>query len=412
MLDAARVLGSQPIPSGARAAIITNSGGTGTELADLLADEGITLPELSQTLRAQLAELLPRYASTANPVDITPIWTQFAELYPAVLELLARSGEVDIVIPVLLHRSAENVDVAHSLIEKVDELRRADVQTSVYVCWVARRSAWSIAAGLNEAGIPCLEWPARTAKAVGHAVRYARYRRAIEASELPPRPQPATLPFGVGTDPVRTRDFVVSNGIPVVETVVCETYDAALAQAEKVGFPVVAKAHHQDLLHKSDTGGVRVGLANAEDLRAAVTHLLGLVPDAKVLIQKHVHGVELVIGGLRDETLGPVVAFGLGGVLVEVLDDVSFSTAHMDQRMAETLLNQPRGSSILDGVRGSAPVDRSELGRLLASVGRMMSTYPEIMELDLNPIICGMEGAVAVDVRLIRKDVDQQSSAQ
>jgi acetyltransferase len=153
-------------------------------------------------------------------------------------------------------------------------------------------------------------------------------------------------------------------------------------------------------------------LANAEDLRAAVTHLLGLVPDAKVLIQKHVHGVELVIGGLRDETLGPVVAFGLGGVLVEVLDDVSFSTAHMDQRMAETLLNQPRGSSILDGVRGSAPVDRSELGRLLASVGRMMSTYPEIMELDLNPIICGMEGAVAVDVRLIRKDVDQQSSAQ
>ena len=404
MLDAARVLSTQPLPTGARAAIITNSGGTGTELSDLLADEGIVLPELSPALRAKLDELLPGYASSANPVDITPIWTRFAELYPAVLELLARSGEVDIVIPVLLHRSAENADVASALVAKVDELRRDDIQTSVYVCWVARRSAWPVAAGLHEAGIPCFEWPARTARAVGHAVRYADYRRAIEGSELPASPVPVALPVGVGIDADVTQEFVVSHGIPVVETAVCDSADDAVAQAEMIGYPVVAKVHHPNLLHKSDVGGVRVGLADANQLRSAATDLLALAPGAQALIQQQVRGIELVVGGLRDETLGPIVAFGLGGVLVEVLDDVSFAPAHLDQRMAADLVSRPRGSSILNGVRGSAPVDRAAIEELVMSVGRLMATYPEIAELDLNPIMAGPDGVVAVDVRLIRRD--------
>ena len=404
MLDAARVLSTQPLPTGARAAIITNSGGTGTELSDLLADEGIVLPELSPALRAKLDELLPGYASSANPVDITPIWTRFAELYPAVLELLARSGEVDIVIPVLLHRSAENADVASALVAKVDELRGDDIQTSVYVCWVARRSAWPVAAGLHEAGIPCFEWPARTARAVGHAARYAEYRRAIEGSELPASPVPVALPVGVGIDADVTQEFVVSHGIPVVETAVCDSADDAVAQAEMIGYPVVAKVHHPNLLHKSDVGGVRVGLADANRLRSAATDLLALAPGAQVLIQQQVRGIELVVGGLRDETLGPIVAFGLGGVLVEVLGDVSFAPAHLDQRMAADLVSRPRGSSILNGVRGSAPVDRAAIEDLVMSVGRLMATYPEIAELDLNPIMAGPDGVVAVDVRLIRRD--------
>jgi len=404
MLDAARVLSAQPLPAGARAAIITNSGGTGTELSDLLADEGIVLPELSLALRAKLDELLPGYASSANPVDITPIWTRFAELYPAVLEVLARSGEVDIVIPVLLHRSAENADVANALVAKVDELRRDDIQTSVYVCWVARRSAWPVAAGLHEAEIPCFEWPARTARAAGHAVRYADYRRAIDSSQLLPDPSPIALPAGVGTDPDLTRAFVASHGVPVVGTAVCDTADIAVAQAVIIGYPVVAKVHHPNLLHKSDVGGVRVGVADSNQLRAAATDLLALAPGAQVLIQQQVRGIELVVGGLHDETLGPIVAFGLGGVLVEVLDDVSFAPAHLNRRMAADLVSRPRGSSILNGVRGSGPVDRAAIEELVMSVGRLMTTYPEIAELDLNPIMAGPDGVVAVDVRLIRRD--------
>jgi len=403
MLDAARALNGQPLPGGTRAAIITNSGGTGTELADLLADEGISVPELSSQLRARLDDLLPSYASSANPVDITPIWPRFAELYPAALDLLARSGEVDIVIPVLLHRSAENPDVATALIDKVEELRRDQVSTSVYVCWVARRSSWPVAAGLHEAGIPCFEWPTRTARAIGHAARYGSYRRSIDGGGILARPVAAAVPALVGYDADATRDFLIAQGIPVIATAVCCDVAEALENAESVGFPVVAKVHHPDLVHKSDVGGVRVGLRNGIELQEAVTELFALASGARVLIQKQAQGIELVVGGIRDQTLGPIVAFGLGGVLVEVLDDVSFAPAPMDRRMAAELVGRPRGASILDGFRGSDPIDRSAVEQLVVTVGNLMATYPEIAELDLNPILAGPDGIVAVDVRLIRR---------
>ena len=225
----------------------------------------------------------------------------------------------------------------------------------------------------------------------------------MEGSELPLSPPPLALPVGVGVDPQATREFVIAHGIPVVETAVCDTAEMSVARAEAIGYPVVAKVHHPDLLHKSDVGGVRIGLGSVDELRAAATELLALAPGAQVLIQKQVRGIELVVGGLRDETLGPIVAFGLGGVLVEVLDDVSFAPALMDERMAASLVSQPRGAVILDGVRGSGPVNRAAVQDLVLSVGKLMATYPEIAELDLNPVLAGPDELVAVDVRLIRR---------
>lgn len=403
MLDAARVLRSQPLPAGTRAAIITNSGGTGTELSDLLADEGVSVPELSAGLRAQLDAILPGYASSANPVDITPVWTRFAELYPAVLDLLARSGEVDVVIPVLLHRSAESREVADSLVDAVRALRADGVAVPVYVCWVARRSAWPVAASLHEAGIPCLEWPARTARAVGHAVRYGAFRRSADALEVPENPEPRALPPGVGADARATRDFLVGHGVPVAETVVCESVDAAVDAALLLGLPVVAKVDHPDLLHKSDVGGVRVGLATAAEVRAAAEDLLALAPGARVLVQPQLSGLELVVGGLHDPTLGPIVAFGLGGVLVEVLDDVAFAAAPVSAGAASALVARPRGAVMLDGVRGGEAVDRAAVESLVQAVGFLLAAYPDIAELDLNPVLAGPGGVIAVDARLIRR---------
>ena len=403
MLDAARVLRSQPLPAGTRAAIITNSGGTGTELSDLLADEGVSVPELSAGLRAQLDAILPGYASSANPVDITPVWTRFAELYPAVLDLLARSGEVDVVIPVLLHRSAESRDVADALVDAVKALHDDGVAVPVYVCWVARRSAWPVAASLHEAGIPCLEWPARTARAVGHAVRYGAFRRSAEGLEVPENPEPRALPSGVGIDAGVTRDFLVAHGVPVAETVVCESADAAVDAALRLGLPVVAKVDHPDLLHKSDVGGVRVGLATAAEVRVAAEDLLALAPGARVLVQPQLSGLELVVGGLHDPTLGPIVAFGLGGVLVEVLDDVSFAAAPLSSEAARALVARPRGAVMLDGVRGSRGVDRAAVESLVQAVAFLLATYPDIAELDLNPVLAGPSGVIAVDARLIRR---------
>ena len=400
MLDAARVLHSQPIPKGARAAIITNSGGTGTELADLLADEGVVVPELSPGLREQLDALLPGYASSANPVDITPVWSRFAELYPAVCELLARSGEVDLVVPVLLHRSAESHEVADGLVAAMRALRADGVAVPIYVCWVARRSAWPIAAQLQQEGIPCLEWPARTARAIGHAVRYGEVQR--RAGLIFDTPPPAELPADVGVNAEATAEFLRMHGIPVVHTVLAATIDAAVAAAESVGYPVVAKVDHPDLLHKSDVGGVRLALESADEVRAAAADLMALAPHARVLIQPQLGGRELVVGGLREPTLGPIVAFGLGGVLVEVLDDVSFAAAPLSARGAEYVVNRSRASVLLDGVRGGVAVDREAVARVVESTAMLMARFPQIVELDLNPMLATAEGVVVVDARLIR----------
>ncbi len=140
LLDAARALSSQPVPRGPRVAVVTNSGGTGVELTDLLADQGLAVPELSEPLQQELRAIMPGYASARNPVDMTPAWHLFATVYPAAVDMLARSGEVDAVVPVLLQRSA-SAEVAAAVRDAVGRLRADSVPVPVYVCWVAPRAA-------------------------------------------------------------------------------------------------------------------------------------------------------------------------------------------------------------------------------------------------------------------------------
>lgn len=399
MLDAARALRDQPPPTGRRAAIITNSGGTGTELADLLADEAVILPQLSDGLRARLADLLPEYASTENPVDITPVWSRFAEIYPAVLDMLARSGEVDLVMPVLLHRSAEDASVAQGILRVVESLRADSIGVPVYVCWVARRSAWPVAAVLQAAGIPCLEWPPRAARAVGHAVRYGETRHA--APSEPETVVQRALPESVGFDAEATYGFLVDNGIPMVQTLFVTDSVGAVAGARRVGYPVVLKVDHPTLSHKSDVGGVRLNLLDDEAVNDAATALLSLAPGARLVVQPMSSGVEVVIGGIREPTFGPVVAFGLGGVLVEVIDDVRFAAAPLTAADAAKLVGAPKGAEILAGVRGAPPCDVGALAGVARAVGDLMITYPELLELDLNPVLAGQHGCAAADFRAV-----------
>ena len=131
--------------------------------------------------------------------------------------------------------------------------------------------------------------------------------------------------------------------------------------------------------------------------------LLALAPGARVLVQPQLSGLELVVGGLHDPTLGPIVAFGLGGVLVEVLDDVAFAAAPLSAEAARALVARPRGAVMLDGVRGGAAVDRTAVESVVQAVGSLLAAYPDIAELDLNPVLAGPGGVIAVDARLIRR---------
>ena len=309
VLDAARALSSQPVPRGRRVAVITNSGGTGVELTDLLADEGLVVPELSESLQAGLRALMPAYASARNPVDMTPAWNLFAAVYPGAIEMLARSGEVDVIVPVLLQRSA-SAEVAVAVRDAVQRLQADAVPVPVYVCWVAPRSADEHARLLNLAGVPCFPWPERTAQVAGVAVRCGQglrsgtgalgvenqipgtgagapedlrapqrrtqaHRTPQPAMARPPAPLSAAAPNGLLSSQA-ARDLLVASGITVIETVCCRSAASAAAAADRLGYPVVAKVDHPDLVHKSDAGGVRLGLGSGAEVAEAAAELLGL----------------------------------------------------------------------------------------------------------------------------------------
>ena len=418
VLDAARALSSQPVPRGPRVAVITNSGGTGVELTDLLADEGLMVPELSEPLQKELRAIMPAYASARNPVDMTPAWKLFTTVYPGAIELLARSGEVDVVVPVLLQRSA-SAEVAVAVRDAAARLRADAVPVPVYVCWVAPRAADEHARVLHEAGVPCFPWPERTAQVTGVAVRCGAGLRAGEgqpprseagapedarapgrrAPARTPRPLPAPAPNGF-LPSAAARGLLAEAGITVIETVCCQSAATAAAAADRVGYPAVVKVDHPDLIHKTDAGGVRLGLGSGAEVAEAAAELLGLAKGARVLVQHQHQGVELLVGGVRDPEFGAMVVAGFGGVQVETQRDVQLAVAPVDIQQARAMLSSLRGAAVFGGLRGSPPVHLGFVAETIVAIGDLMVAHPQIAELDLNPVLAGLDGCVAVDWRI------------
>lgn len=389
LLDVARALDGQPLPAGTRVGIVTNSGGVGVELADLLSDEGLTVPALSAPLQDKIRDMLPAFASAVNPVDVTPVWSRYAELYPGLTDLLARSGEVDVVIPVLLQRAAMDTPTAEALRDVVLALHDDAVGVPVHVCWVAPRDARPNADLLQEAGVPCFEWPARTARAIGHARRYAHARERI----TPPPPVPPRRTTPAPTDPTGAAELLAAFGVPTATSAVCHTAEEAVAAA--TSFPVVVKV--TGVAHRTELGGVRLGLADADEVRAAATELLAMGP---VLVQPQLSGVEVAVGAVRDPVFGPVVMVGIGGIWVEVLADVAFGMAPLSRADAQELLAGLRGYRLLTGARGGPPVDLDALADVVVGAGNLLLAAGDVAELDLNPVLATPDGAVAVDWKI------------
>ena len=196
------------------------------------------------------------------------------------------------------------------------------------------------------------------------------------------------------------RELLVGAGIPVIETVRCDSPQSAAAAADRLGYPAVVKVDHPRLTHKSDVGGVRLGLADRAAVQAAATGLLALADGAAVLVQHQHEGAELLVGGLRDPEFGPVVLAGLGGVLVETWRDVQLAVAPVDQAHAAAMLRSLRGAAIFDGLRGRPPVNLGPVAAMIAGVSDLMAGNPEIAELDLNPVLATAAGCTAVDWRV------------
>ena len=398
LLDVAAALDAQPPLSGRRVAIITNSGGTGVELADLLEEEGLSVPALSATLQSEIQTWIPAYGSAANPVDVTTDWQRFAPMYGNTLKALLASDEVDAVVPVLLQRSALMSEVTERVIAEHRASREAGGTAPVHVCWVGPEGSEDNRRRLLDAGIPCHPWAARTARTLAAC-------RSLATFERPPIGQPLPCPTGAGPDgwlpPEATFAALEAGGLTFAPWRLAETVELAVRAAAELGFPVVLKAVRPELVHKSDAGGVRVGVAHESEVRAIALdfeHRLGAGP---LLVQKQVAaGLELVIGAVRDLQFGPVVLFGLGGIWVEALDDVALRVAPFDENEAHAMLEELRAGSLLDGARGKPPIDRAALARLLSTLSVWVARAPWLASLDVNPLIAANAQLTAVDARV------------
>jgi acyl-CoA synthetase (NDP forming) len=399
LLDLAAALDRQPPLIGRRIAIISNSGGTGVEIADLLESRGLQVPKLSEPLQGAIRPVLPAFGSAANPIDVTTEWRRFPEMYGSSLAALIDSDEVDAVVPVLLQRSALMSEVTDRVIAEVAAARARGSRKPVHVCWVGSEAAENNRRGLLAAGIPCHLWPARTAQvlALSAGVGGGQPRSANARPVVRP-------PIGVDGGWLSSDlafALLVDAGLPAVPWRLAGSRTEAIAAAETLGMPIVLKAEREGLLHKSDSGGVRLGLITAAAVGEAYDDVANRLGTTTVLLQRQARpGVELVLGARRDTTFGPVVMAGLGGIWVEALGDVALRLAPFDEVEALAMLDELKGRALLTGSRGRPVIDRIALASLIARLSQWIDAAPWLEELDANPVIANADGFFVVDVRI------------
>ena len=412
LFDVAAALDRQPPLRGRRVAIISNSGGTGVELADLLEAQGLEVPALSASLQQRIAAHLPAHGSAVNPVDVTTDWKRFATMYRESLRALLASDEIDAVVPVLLQRSALDEGVVAAVIEESAVVRSAAsaaasaevcaVAKPVHVCWVAPAQGDALRRRLQDAGLPCHEWAARTARVLAHC--------RTTAADVPPAlgdpfPFPVANPRDVPADgwlaPDALFTLLADWGLPIAPWRLADDSDAAVAAAIALGYPAVLKAVRTALVHKTEAGAVRLGLADAAAVRSAFASLVATLGPGPVLVQAQAErGVELMLGAVRDATFGPLVVCGLGGIWTEALDDVALRLAPIAPSEASQALTELRGSPLLDGLRGAPGVDREALAALISTLSMAVARAPWCAELDLNPLIASGHRFTIVDARM------------
>ena len=410
MLDLVEALARCPLPGGAGLAIVTQSGGAGVLAADRAEELGLPVPVLADDTQRRLKEVIPGFGSSANPVDITGQFVAEPGLLRDAVRIVLDDPRVHVAL-VWLQLMETHVD---ELLGIFGEIQAAATKPFV-VCWVAAPER--ALAGLRARGIAVLRGAEPAVEACAALTRYAAARRDFLAGEparaalrMPALDLPAV---GGPVAALAVRELLEGAGI---ETVACELApdaDAAVAAAGRLGYPVALKIDSLDILHKTDAGGVRLDLPDADAVRRACAEIIESArrhrPGARmsgVIVQAMAAGgVEMAVGLKRDRGLGTVVMAGLGGIHVEVLKDVVFRPAPVTVAEASRMLDGLRGRALLDGARGAPAVDRAALARLISAVSCFgVAAGNRLDSLDLNPVLAGPSGAVAVDWRLVLSD--------
>jgi acetyltransferase len=411
LFDMAMAFGRQPLPRSRRTAVLTNAGGPGILAADALEANGLELPELGAETVARLTPLFSPEASIRNPLDM--IASATPEGYRAALGALLADPAVDSVVAIFI----PPLGVAQEAVaEAMTATAQAHPDTPLLAVLMGRNGLPQGKAELHEAGIPAYLFPEAAARALAAMCRQREWldRAADVGAPLTVDRDAATAIIARARSEQRTKlsepeslALLEAYGIVTARAAMATSAAQAVKVAEHVDYPVVMKIVSPDISHKTDVGGVIVGLADANAVSAAYDRMHAEVtrraPGARldgVIVQRMVRGGrEMIAGVTRDRLFGPLVMFGLGGVLVEVLRDVVFRLAPLSERDAADMVAGIRSAAILAGVRGEPPADRAALAEVVRRVAQLAVDFSEIEDMDVNPLLAFERGAVAVDAR-------------
>lgn len=400
MLDMLEALCQPRAATGPGLGIVTQSGGAGVMMADRAEEMGLTVPQVSAATQARLAEVMPAFGAAGNPVDVTgQFLAEPAILRDSVIRLLEDPDiHIAIVWLQLMHAHTETL-------VKVFADIAANTTKPVVVCWVAATP--DAIRRLRELGLIVYGAGERAVEGAAALYRFHSQRKAAAIAQTVDDVRP--LAPGAQASVAATH-LLQTAGIPMAPVALATTREEAIAHWRAFGKPVALKIESADILHKSDIGGVVLKLDDADAIGAAFASLMDnarkAMPEARldgVLVQAMSSGhVELVMGAQRHPVFGMVVMVGFGGVLVEVLKDVVFRKAPFDRETGLEMLAELRATRMLDGVRGAPAVDRGQIADMLSRLSHW--TYAargSLAELDLNPVLVGPQGPVAVDCVMI-----------
>ncbi len=418
LFDYAQAFARQPLPESDAVAVVTNAGGPGIMASDAIERIGMRLASLTPEIQQKLRAALPPAASVVNPIDV--LGDAPADRYALAIQAALGDPNVGIVLVVLTPQTATQIpETARLLGELSRNAQRKKPTFAAFMGDPAIRPAIEI---LAEYSVPNYQVPERAVAAIAALWRHRHWLNTPELN---------VEPLTVNRDQVRqvldqlqsdsritagdaeARDILAAYGVPLPKSALARNAEEAVAAAEAMGYPVVIKIASPDILHKTDIGGVKLNLASAGDVRDAfdliVYRATRHMPDATIWgcqVQQMVKGgKEVIIGMNRDPQFGPLLMFGLGGVYVEALKDVTFRVAPIDRREAKEMLSEIRAYNLLRGVRGEKPSDLDAIADTLVRVSQLVTDFPNIVELDINPLLVfpAGQGVLGLDMRLALK---------
>ncbi|MEA3326461.1 MAG: acetate--CoA ligase family protein [Chloroflexota bacterium] len=422
LFDCTLALSLEPPMKGENLLILTNGGGVGVLATDSAEKAGIPLKFAPDSVQAELKKHMPSFGSAKNPVDLTGMAGN--DWYHDTTKFSFSNDWVDGLVVLYCETAMTNpMEIAQSIHKAINETGITD--KPVTVSFVGGDRSDKAMQWLVEKGIPAYNAPDLAVKAMGTLHEYAKLemmkadvvKNDHEVDEKTARETIAKVRAErrTGLTEVESKRIFSAYGLPIVRTELARSEEEAVKLAEEIGYPVVLKIVSPDILHKSDAGGVKVNIKDAAAVRETYQAILKNAKQYKADAEIHgmviqemaPWGTETIIGSVNDPTFGATVMFGLGGIFVEVLKDVTFRVAPISEKEASLMLDGIRGARILDGTRGEAPRDKKALASVLAKYAFMVTDLAdEISESDANPVLVYEEGkgVKVVDARIILKE--------